>query len=141
MSIQAVLLPVLIQVALVFVLLGLAAKWRADAVKGGLRLTDVALSGDAFPPRARQAANSYGNQFEMPVLFLFAVIFGWVLHQTGWLFVGLEWIYVAFRLAQAFEHVTTNRVLRRGAMFLGSAVATALLWLLIVLGLFFGLTV
>ncbi len=138
MSIQSVLLPVLVQVALVFVLLGLASKARKDAFDGGLRRRDVLLSTDAYPPQARLYANSYANQFEMPVLFLSAVIFGWVLHQTGWLFVLFEWAYVAFRLGHAAVHVTSNRLLLRGSLFLGSAVVTALLWLLIFVGVFFG---
>ena len=139
MSIQSVLLPVLIQVALVFVLLGFMAKTRTDAMSAGVRKTDIALSDAAFPTRARQVSNCYSNQFEMPVLYFLAVIFGIVLHQTGLLFVLLEWIFVAFRIGHAFVHTTSNDVGLRGPLFLGSAVATALLWLLIFAGVFFGL--
>ena len=138
MSIQSVLLPVLVQVALVFALLGLTAKRRQDAFKGGLPPDRVALSSDAYPPAAKGPANSYSNQFEMPVLFLFAVIFGIVLHQTGWLFVLLEWVFVAFRIAHAVLHVTINKLPLRGALFIASAAITALLWILIFLGTFFG---
>jgi hypothetical protein len=138
MSIQSVLLPVLIQVGLVFVLLGFMAKARMDALNGGLRLRDIALSGDAFPVRARQIANCYSNQFEMPVLFLLAVIFGIVLHHTGWLFVFCEWLFVVCRIGHAVVHTTTNRVMLRGPIFLGSAIATALMWVLIFVGVFFG---
>ncbi len=139
MSIQSVLFPVLIQVALVFVLLGFMAKTRNAAMNAGVRKTDIALSDAAFPARARQVSNCYANQFEMPVLFFLAAIFGIVLHQTGWLFVLLEWIFVAFRIGHAFVHTTSNDVGLRGSLFLGSAVATALLWLLIFIGVFFGL--
>ncbi len=141
MSIQSVLLPVLVQVGLVLALLGLTAKLRRDAMAAGVRPRDVALSDEAFPPRARQAANCYANQFEMPVLFLVAVVFGVVLHQTGWLFVLLEWVFVACRIAHAVEHTTGNDVMLRGPLFLGSAVATALLWFLIAVGVFFGTVV
>ena len=138
MSIQSVLLPVFVEVALIFILLAVMAKLRQDAFADGLRPQEVQLSADAFPPRARQAANSYGNQFEIPVLFFFAVIFGWVLHQTGWLFVLLEWAFVAFRLAHAAVHLTANRLPVRGLLFIASAGATALMWLLIFVGTFFG---
>lgn len=134
MSIQAVLLPVLAQVVLVFFLLGLTAKARQDAFKAGLPPSDIALSGEGFPPRSRQYANCFANQFEIPVLFFFAVIFGIVLHQTGWLFVVCEWLFVALRLGHAFVHVTSNRVPLRGGLFIGSAFAAALLWLLIFAG-------
>ncbi len=138
MSIQSVLLPVLIQVGLVFVLLGFMAKTRMDALSGSVRKTDIALSSDAFPARSRQFANCYANQFEMPVLFLVTVIFGIVLHQTGWLFVLLEWLFVACRIGHAVVHTTGNDVSIRGPLFLGSAIAVALLWLLIFIGVFFG---
>lgn len=138
MSIQSVMLPVLIQVGLVFVLLGLMAKARRDAMNNGVRARDIALSGDAFPPRARQISNCYSNQFEMPVLFGLAVIFGIVLHHTGWLFVLCEWLFVASRIGHAFVHTTSNQVALRGALFLGSAVAVALMWLLIFVGVFLG---
>ena len=138
MSIQSVLLPVVVQVALVFVLLAAMAKTRGDALQAGVRPQDIALSADGFPSRARQIANCYANQFEMPVLFLFAVIFGIVLHRTGWLFVLLEWVFVACRIGHAVVHTTSNNVTLRGPLFLGSAAATALMWLLIVTGVFFG---
>ena len=138
MSIQSVLLPVLLQVALVFVLLGLMAKSRLAAINGGVRKQDIALSPDAFPARSKQISNCYSNQFEMPMLFLFAVVFGIVLHQTGWLFVLLEWIFVLCRLGHAFVHTTSNDVSIRGPLFLGSAICVALMWLLIFIGVFFG---
>ena len=48
------------------------------------------------------------------MLFFFAVIFGIVLHQTGWLFVLLEWVFVAFRIAHAVIHTGGNVVRLRG---------------------------
>ena len=138
MSIQSVLLPVVVQIALVFVLLGLMAQSRLAALSGGVRKQDIALAPDAFPARSRQISNCYANQFEMPVLFLLAVIFGIVLHQAGWVFVLLEWVFVVCRLGHAFFHTTSNDVSIRGPLFLGSAICTALMWALIVIGVFFG---
>ena len=139
MSIQSVLFPVFVEVTLVFGLLGLLAGARSTAIREhGLTGRDIALSDAAFPIRARQVSNCYSNQFEMPVLFFLAVIFGIVLHQTGWLFVLCEWLFVACRIAHAAVHTTSNVVRVRGLLFLGSAIATALMWLLIFVGVFFG---
>ena len=139
MSIQSVLLPVLVEVALVFVLLGLLAGARRAAMRAhGITGHDIALDDAAMPARARQIANCYANQFEMPVLFFLAVIFGIVLHQTGWLFVLIEWAFVACRIVHAVIHTGANVVQLRGLAFLGSAAATALLWTLIFVGVFFG---
>ena len=141
MSIQSVLLPVLVQVALVFALLGAVAKTRRDALLAGLREGDIALSDTAWPARSRQVSNCYANQFEMPVLFMLAVVFAIVLRQAGTLFVLLEWLFVALRLAHAFVHTTSNRVSVRGPLFIGSAAVTALLWLLIFVGVVFGVVI
>ena len=139
MSIQSVLLPVLVEVALVFVLLGLLIGVRNVAMRDRrLAGAEIALSDEAFPARARQVSNCFANQFEMPVLFFLAVIFGIVLHQTGWLFVLCEWLFVACRIAHAAVHTTSNVVRVRGLLFLGSTIATALMWLLIFVGVFFG---
>ena len=135
-----VLFPALVEVALVFVLLGLLARTRTAAMRErGLSGKDIALSGTSRcrPARSR-LSHCYSNQFEMPVLFLLAVIFGIVLRQTGWLFVLLEWVFIAFRIGHAFVHTTSNIVKLRGMLFLGSAVATALMWILIFIGVFFG---
>ena len=141
MSIPTVLLPVLVQVALVFALLGGMAKTRQDAMRAGVRERDIALSDAAWPARAKQFANCYANQFEMPVLFMLAVVFAIVLHQAGTVFVVLEWVFVALRLAHAFVHTTNNKVSVRGSLFLGSAAVTALLWLLIFVGVLFGVAI
>ena len=141
MSIPAVLLPVLVQVALTFALLGALAKTRRDAMAAGVREGDIALSDAAWPARSRQVSNCYANQFEMLVLFMLAVVFAIVLRQAGTVFVVLEWLFVALRLAHAVVHTTGNEVSVRGPLFLGSAAVTALLWLLIALGVLFGVAI
>ena len=138
MSLQSVLLPVFVQLLLTLALLGLLVKTRRDALTSGVRPAAVQLSDDAYPPLARQAGNSYANQFEIPMLFFLAVIFGWVLHQAGWLFVLIEWLFVLSRVGHALVHVTSNHLLFRGSLFVGSVIAVALLWLLIFVGTFFG---
>ena len=50
----------------------------------------------------------------------------------------LEWLFVILRLGHAFVHTTSNNLKIRGPFFLGSAVATALMWLLIFVGVYFG---
>ena len=136
MTIQAVLFPVFVEVALIFALLGATAKSRRDAMKGGLRESDVALGSDRYPTRSRQISNAYANSFEMPTLFFAAVILAIVVHQAGTLFVLVEWLFVVARVGQAFIHTTSNKVSVRGAFFLGSAACTGLLWLLVALGVF-----
>ena len=138
MTIAAILLPVFAEVLLIFVLLGAMAKSRQDAMKSGVRESDIALGTEAFPVKTRQISNAYANSFEMPTLFFVAVAFGVLLRQAGTLFVLVEWLFVIARVGQAYIHTTSNKVSLRGMCFLGSVVAAALLWLLLALGVLFG---
>lgn len=140
MSIQSVLLPVTVQIGLIFVLWLLMAGSRTQAFAKGLNPKDIALSKDAYPPRVKQYSNCFSNQFEIPVLFLFAVIFAIVLHHAGWAFVILEWIFVIARIGHAFIHTTSNNVRYRGGIYAISVIAVALMWLLVFIGVFFGST-
>ena len=139
MTVASVLLPVFVEVLLVFILLGAMAKSRQDAMKGGVREADIALGTQAYPTRTRQISNAYANSFEMPTLFFVAVLLGLFLHHAGTLFVLVEWLFVIARIGQAFIHTTSNKVSIRGACFLGSAASTAILWLLLALSVLFGI--
>jgi hypothetical protein len=114
MSVQAVLLPLFVQVALTFALLVWMAQARGAAMHAGaVRARDIALREPSWPPRATQIGNSYHNQLELPVLFYVLTILAWQLRHADLLFVVMAWIFVLLRLAQAYVHVTTNRVERR----------------------------
>lgn len=70
MSVQMVLLPVFIQVALTFALLiWMALARRETLVSGETKIRDIALGEPNWPKRATQIANCFANQFELPVLF------------------------------------------------------------------------
>ena len=51
-----------------------------------------------WPQRTTQVANSFSNQFELPVLFYVLTILAYMTHQAGLVFVVLAWIFVIFRL-------------------------------------------
>ena len=108
-------------------------------MQNGIRHRDIALSSDAFPAQTRQIGNCYSNQFEMPLLFIAAVILAIVIRQAGTLFVLIEWLFVIARIGHAVVHTTSNNLTLRGPLFLASAVATALLWLILALGVLFGI--
>ena len=69
MSIQAVLLPLFVQVALTFALVFWTARVRVAAVRRGeIHPRDIALRQPNWPKRETQIANAYQNQLEQPVL-------------------------------------------------------------------------
>ncbi len=68
--------------------------------------------------RATQFAYAFSNQFELPVLFYVLTILSIITHHADLVFVVLAWIFVIFRVLQAYVHVTSNNV----------ALARRLLW-------------
>lgn len=115
---MAIFYPVLAQMALTLALLmGLGLQRRAALAQGAVTLQDVALDTTRWPPRSRQFANCYANQFELPMLFYVLCITAHLMDAAGGVFVGLGWLFVVLRIAHAVEHTTSNVVMRRGAIF------------------------
>jgi hypothetical protein len=134
MSIQAVLLPLFVQVTLTLVLLiWMAALNRSAVVRREVRWQDIALREPNWPARNLQIRNAFLNQLETPLLFYVLTILAWITRHADLLFVILAWIYVALRIVHAYIHVTDNYVPRRGAAFIMSAIVLALMWLIFML--------
>jgi hypothetical protein len=131
MTVQMILLPLFVEVILTFVLLFTMAPLRTrDFVSGAVRPEDIALREQKWPKRTTQVANAFSNQFELPVLFYVLTILEYVTHLAGIIFVVLAWIFVIFRILQAYVHVTSNIVRLRGAFFAIGAVVLAIMWVI-----------
>jgi hypothetical protein len=131
MSLQAVLLPLFVQVLLTFVLgIWMASLRRSALVNRDVRFDDIALRQPNWPPRQTQIANAFHNQLEIPVLFYVLTILAIIAKQTDLLFVLLSWVFVALRVIHASVHVTSNRVPRRGAIFLASVLVLFIMWII-----------
>ncbi|HEY7245429.1 MAG TPA: MAPEG family protein [Xanthobacteraceae bacterium] len=140
MSIQAVLLPLFVQVALTFLLLGwMAGLSRQAVLRGQVKLQDVALREPSWPPRNLQIRNAFQNQLETPVLFYVLTILAWITRHADLLFVIMAWVYVGLRIVHAYVHVTDNYVPRRGAAFLASTIVLALMWAIFIIRILLGL--
>jgi hypothetical protein len=140
MSIQAVLLPLFVEVALTFVLLYWMAYQRTSALQAGeVRLGDIALRQPNWPVRATQVANAFHNQLELPILFYVLTILAWITRHADLLFVVMAWIFVALRLVQAYIHVTDNDVRRRGLVFIVGAIVLTLMWAIFMIRILLGI--
>lgn len=134
MSIQFVLAPLFVQVALTFALLIGMGVFRREALVGKkVRVKDIALREPNWPARATQFANSYLNQFEAPVLFYVLTILAYITKQADLLFVLLSWVYVVLRILQAWVHTTSNRVSQRGLAFISSMIVLLVMWVIFAL--------
>ena len=130
MTIPAVLLPVFVQVGLIFFLLFWMGSVRLRALRGReVRLKDIALRQPAWPERPTQISNAYDNQFQLPVLFYALVPLALITRKADLLFVVLSWMFVATRLAHAAIHTTSNNVQRRFMAFLAGAVILLIMWI------------
>jgi hypothetical protein len=129
MSLQAVLLPLFVEVVLTFALmLRMGALRAADFRSGAVKPADVALREAVWPKHTAQTANSFSNQFELPVLFYVLTILEWVTRHAGYLFVILAWIFVLCRLLQTYVHVTSNTYRLRSAFYSAGAVVLMIMW-------------
>ena len=138
MSAEMILLPLFVEVILTFALLFWLAPLRARDFRSGLREEDIALRQPNWSKPALQVQYSFSNQFELPVLFYVLTILAYVTHHAGTLFVVLAWVFVIFRLLQAYVHVTNNKVRLRGAFFGISALALAIMWIVFIVQILTG---
>jgi hypothetical protein len=131
MTVAAILAPVFVLVLLTFALLIAAALKRSAAiVSGQVRPKDVAMRQPNWPERATIYINAYHNQLELPVLFYALVAFAMITRQADFLFVVMSWIFVAFRLLQAWIFVTSNNIRMRGLFFAGGCFTLLLMWII-----------
>ncbi|MCC6888927.1 MAG: MAPEG family protein [Hyphomicrobiales bacterium] len=132
MSIQAVLLPVFVQVLLTFALVFWSAFLRVSAINGGaVRPRDIALREPNWPAPVLKVGNSFQNQLELPLLFYVLTVIAWMTRQADLLFVVLAWVFVVLRLAHAAVHVTSNNFSVRGGLFITGALVLAVMWVIV----------
>jgi hypothetical protein len=131
MTIQMVLLPVFVQVALTFALLfWMAGARRATLTSGQLKVRDIALGQTAWPDRPQQISNSYDSQFQIPLLFFVLVILAWITKHADLLFVVMAWIFVLLRVAHAYVHTTSNHVPTRFRAFAAGMFVLLIMWII-----------
>lgn len=134
MSVQAVLLPVFVLVALTFAIQFRMGYLRVSTIKRGeTRMRDIALGQPGWPDSAQQASRNYDNQFQMPVLFYVLVALALPLRQTDLLFVILSWVFVALRFVHAYIHIGTNYVPNRFYAFAAGMIVLLIMWVVFAL--------
>jgi hypothetical protein len=109
MSIQMVLLPVFVEVALTFGLLLWMARGRA-AARGETKPKDI------------------GNQFELPVLFYVLIALALPLRHADFLIVLLSWVFVLTRFAHAGIFVSSNDMRQRALAWFAGALVLLVMW-------------
>ena len=138
MTVDAILLPLFVQVGLTFFLLFWMGSVRVGALRQGeVGMRDIALRQPAWPERPTQIANAFHNQLELPLLFYVLVLLALFTRKADTLFVVLAWMFVTTRLVHAAIHVTSNNVRRRFFAFLVGAIILLIMWIVFALRIFF----
>lgn len=130
MSIQMILLPVFVQVALTFAVLFALGAVRGRAVREKAVGREAAQDDTVFPPHVRQVANNFRNQFEVPVLFYVLTTLALFTRKADIVFVVLAWVFVLSRIVHAYVHCTSNDIRLRFPAFAVGVVALLVMWML-----------
>jgi hypothetical protein len=131
----AIFWPVIVQVALIYVVYYLLFNRRQAAVKSGrVRLSQL-RDNVTEPEETRFLKNNLTNQYELPVLFIAGCIATYATGNAGLIAVLLAWIFVGLRIAHATIHVGQNRLRHRVPVFIAGYVVNGLLWLWLVVNL------
>jgi len=134
MSFVTVMLPLFVEVLLTFALLFWSGALRSGDLRArAVKPEEIGLRELNWPQRTAQVSNAYSNQTELPTLFYTLTILAYFTHHAGTLFVVLAWIFVAFRLAHAYVHVTSNVPSLRGMLFGFGAIVLAVMWVIFML--------
>ncbi|MCF6343655.1 MAG: MAPEG family protein [Devosiaceae bacterium] len=120
---------VALQLLLTFVLMFCMGISRISSLKNKqVKFSEIALSTDAYPKKARQIANAFANQFQMPLIFYFGVVLSLVYGTVSSLEIILAYSFVALRYIHVFIHTTNNNLVwRLNIYFVGVLVLIAYL--------------
>lgn len=122
---------VLVQVVLTLFMMVLMGKRRFKAAKNrelpykAFRVMDLTGANE----KVITASRNFDNQFQLPVLYLFAVAFALQFGVVDLSLVVLGWLFAVSRLVHAYIHVGANHVRLRFAVYVFGALILLLFWL------------
>lgn len=126
---QALLLPAFVHVAMVFLIGFRMGRARFRAARAGqVKVKDIAVDNSRWPEEVKKIANSYQNQFEVPVLFYAILPLLLVTQLVDWVSVALAWIFMGSRVVHAAIHLGPNVVIRRFQVFVFGFSVVVAMW-------------
>lgn len=131
MYFKPLLLPLLLQVALTFVVWLRLYQLRISEIQRK-RIQPQALATRSgrrgLLTDSETASDNLMNLFEMPVLFYLAIVVALILMIQDPVLVGFAWLYVALRAVHSLIHITYNEVLHRFWVYFASSAALFVIW-------------
>jgi hypothetical protein len=128
---------VFVEVLLTFGILIRLGQERVPLVTSGrIKMRDIAVSREPWPPKVEQVANAFDNQFQLPVLFYVGVLLTLWSGTASWLLVIFAVAFVIFRLIHAGIHITSNRVEPRFLIYTASFAVLFAYWAILAMAIF-----
>jgi hypothetical protein len=108
----------------------IAVKVRSASVKNGqISISYFELmQGQDVPESVTKTTRCFNNLFEIPVLFYIVCTLYIALGIESYIAIVIAWLFVIFRCAQAYIHITYNHVKHRMLTFGASVLCVFLLW-------------
>ncbi|WP_438749983.1 MAPEG family protein [Pararhizobium sp. O133] len=125
----AIFWPVIAQVMLVFCIYLLMMRRRFGAVRAGTAKAHDYKIPTIEPSPSATVARNLINQFELPLLFYLVCVLLYVTAGVSQAVVIIAWLFVLSRLAHAYVHVTSNRLMVRQRLFVVGFVLNFVLWM------------
>lgn len=136
---QWLLLPVFGQVLLTSIVMIIMGRRRLRAAKNKEIRMAAFQTMDLTGANAQVIATSrnFDNQFQMPMLYLFSVVFTLQLGLADWGFILLGMAFVALRVWHTLIHIGQNALQARFRVFLLGCLVLWVIWLRLLWLLFF----
>ncbi|MEM9099093.1 MAG: MAPEG family protein [Pseudomonadota bacterium] len=109
-----------------------------DVRQNGVRIRDIAITQDAYTKPVQKLQANLNNQFQTPVYFFAAILFGLQVGAVGMVFAAAAWVYVTTRLVHHVIHTGRNHLLHRITTFMTGGLAVLLMWGLVAARVLFG---
>lgn len=109
----------------------IAVKARITSVKNGQMNASYfkLMQGQEIPELVTKTTRCFNNLFEIPTLFYIVCMLHLILGIENYLAIIFSWLFVIFRTAQAYVHITYNHVKHRMLAFGISVLCVFLLWI------------
>lgn len=119
MNNSVMIYPVIAQLLLIFIVLGITGRRRLVAAKSGqLPLAKTkTMQLDGVDEALIVCGRNFDNQFQLPMLFLMMVLFCLQFSAVDWFMLSLSWLFVITRYCHSYIHLGSNIVKWRFSMF------------------------
>ena len=130
MAQNLILIPVLAQIMLTLIILGLLPlARRASMIERRQKLQDMAVAAKTdWSLQAQKVAASFSNQFELPVLFYVLCAFALMTRYVDPSIFGLACLFVLTRVVHAIIHIGPNIVAWRFTAFAAGLACLIGMW-------------